>query len=58
MRPPALTAGLNAEMDKASLLVQIAQKMPAGENIRKAYLTAAKTINSDNEYGKVMRAVN
>jgi hypothetical protein len=31
--------------------------MPAAENVKAAYLKVAKTISSDNEYGRVMRAV-
>ena len=52
------TAGLGADMDKSNLLIYIAQKMPKAEIIKAAYLKAAKTINEDSEYGKVLRAVN
>ncbi|HSC39678.1 MAG TPA: hypothetical protein VLD19_17455 [Chitinophagaceae bacterium] len=52
------TARLHNDFDKAHLLVQIAPKMPATDNIKQAYLAAAKTIRSDMDYGKVMRAVN
>ena len=53
----AETARLHTDFDKARLLVRIAPKMPASDNIKKAYMTAAKTIQSDMDYGKVIRAV-
>jgi hypothetical protein len=52
------TAGLGADMDKSNLLIYIAQKMPKAEPVKAAYLKAARTINEDSNYGRVLRAVN
>ncbi|MDP4213819.1 MAG: hypothetical protein Q8926_14460 [Bacteroidota bacterium] len=51
------TAKLGSDMDKAYLLQEIAKKMPRTENLKAAYLTAAKTISNDPDYGKAVRAV-
>jgi hypothetical protein len=48
---------IGSDFDKTNLLVEIAKKMPSHESLKTAYLTAAKTINSDEEYGKALRAV-
>jgi len=48
---------LGADMDKANLLTEIAQKMPRTEMMKSAYLTAAKSISNDSDYGKAVRAV-
>jgi hypothetical protein len=42
---------------KSDLLLQIAPKMPRTDSLRVMYRMAAKSIQSDNDYGKVMRAV-
>ncbi|HZK64583.1 MAG TPA: hypothetical protein VFC34_10575, partial [Puia sp.] len=51
------TGQLGSDMDKADLLQDIAQKMPRTENLKAAYLSVAKTITSDPDYGKAVRAV-
>jgi hypothetical protein len=51
------TVKLGSDMDKANLLVEIAQKMPRTENLKATYLTAAKAISDDSDYGKAVRAV-
>ncbi len=51
------TAQLGSDMDKSNLLVEIAQKMPKSENLKSAYLKAAKSINADPDYGRAVRAV-
>ncbi|MFI5194424.1 MAG: hypothetical protein ACHQD7_10205, partial [Chitinophagales bacterium] len=48
---------LGSDMDKASLLQEIAQKMPRTGNLKAAYLSVAKTITNDPDYGKAVRAV-
>ena len=48
---------LGADMDKANLLKEIARKMPRTEMMKSAYLTAAKSISNDSDYGKAVRAV-
>jgi hypothetical protein len=65
--PPATDAGwegliratgaLQADYIKSDLLPEIASKMPRTDSLRAAYRTAAKSIQSDNDYGKVMRAI-
>jgi hypothetical protein len=44
-------------MDKSTLLIEIAQKMPRTEMLKSLYLTAAKSIGNDSDYGKAVRAV-
>lgn len=51
------TGEIRQDMEKADLLVKIARKMPAGEALNLAYRDAARTINTDQEYGKAIRAV-
>jgi hypothetical protein len=49
---------IDSDFEKSNVLLKLSEKMPKNNNkIRSAYLTVAKTINSDFEYGKVMRAV-
>lgn len=50
-------ADLGGDFEKASLLTLIARKMPNNDNIRTAYTRAAKTIQSELEYGKTLKAL-
>jgi hypothetical protein len=50
-------AKLGSDMDKSTLLIEIAQKMPRTEMLKSLYLTAAKSISNDSDYGKAVRAV-
>ncbi len=50
-------SSMNSDMDKANLLVEIASKMPKTDIVKTSYQKAAKTINNDMDYGKVMRAM-
>jgi hypothetical protein len=50
-------AHLAADYDKTNLLLEIARIMPKSEYLHTAYLLCAKTITSDEEYGKALRAV-
>lgn len=50
-------AHIGSDFDKSNFLVEVARKMPKTENLRSAYLHAAKTINDDSQYGKTLRAV-
>ena len=52
------TAGLGADMDKANILIQIAQKMPKTEALKSSYLKAAKSIGNDSDYGRALRELN
>jgi hypothetical protein len=48
---------LGSDMDKTNMLVEIAKKMHRTEMVRAGYIKAAKSINNDSDYGKVIRAV-
>jgi hypothetical protein len=50
-------AHLAADFDKSNLLLEIAPIMPKSEYLHTTYLLCAKTITSDEEYGKALRAV-
>lgn len=47
---------IELDFAKSSLLTHIAAKMPRNENIKAAYVKAAKTINSETDYGKALKA--
>ena len=51
------TTGVNGEFERANLLVSIAGKMPKSDQLKGTYMSAAKTINSEMDYGKVVKAV-
>jgi hypothetical protein len=51
------SASLRSDMDKANTLSEFAKKMPRTDPIKGAYMKAAKTIGNDNDYGRVMRAL-
>lgn len=51
------SALVESDFEKSNVLTAIAAKMPASQNIKAAFMKAAKTISSDHEYGRVMRAV-
>ena len=48
---------LGSDMDKSNLLIEISKKMPRTEPIKEAFAKAAKSIGNDNDYGRVMRAL-
>jgi hypothetical protein len=48
---------LGSDYDKANLLVELALLMPQSGNLKINYQKAAKTLNNDNDYGRVMRAL-
>ena len=48
---------LGSDMDKANMLTVFAKKMPKTDLVKVAYEKAAKTIGNDNDYGRVMRAL-
>jgi hypothetical protein len=50
------TGKINSGMEKSEVLSQIAQKMPAGENTRTAYVSNAKTLKG-LDYEKAMKAL-
>jgi hypothetical protein len=51
------SASLGSDMDKANMLSAFAKKMPKTDPVKAAYVKAAKTIGNDNDYGRVMRAL-
>lgn len=51
------TGKLSFDNEKSNLLVEIAGKMPASEKLKTAYRRAAKTINSDTDYGRAAKAL-
>jgi hypothetical protein len=48
---------IGGDYEKGNFLIQLSQKMPKNDNLKNAYLKAAKTINDDSQYGKAVRAV-
>ncbi len=50
-------AALGSDYEKSNVLIEIAKKMPAAERIKNAFMAAAKTIKSNDDYGRVMKIV-
>ena len=48
---------ISSDFDKSNLLLAIAPQLPKNENIKSAYAKVAKTINSEQDYGRVMKAI-
>ena len=51
------TTNIGGDFEKSNFLIQLSQKMPRNENLKNAYLKAAKTITDDAQYGRALRAV-
>jgi hypothetical protein len=51
------TGALQPDEIKSDLLLKIAPKMPRTDSLRAVFRLAAKSIQSDDDYGRVMRAV-
>lgn len=51
------TSAITSNYEKSGVLVQIARTMPKNEKTEEAYRQAAKTVSSDYEFGKVMKAL-
>jgi hypothetical protein len=51
------TTTLGGEYERSNVLVEIGQRMPKADSLRLMYMNAAKTIHSDNDYGRVVKAV-
>ena len=48
---------MSSDFEKSKVMIAIARQLPEGdEQLREAYMKSAKSISSDFEYGKVMRA--
>ena len=48
---------LNGDNEKGNLLIEIAHRLPRTDSLRAVYTIAARTVHSDNDYGRVMRAL-
>lgn len=53
-----LTSQMAGDYDKSNLLVEMAPKLPRTDSLKAMYMTAARTVHSDVDYGRVVRAVN
>lgn len=49
---------IGSEYDRSNILLQIAAKMPKNDVLKEKYMNAAKTINSENDFGRVVKAIN
>jgi hypothetical protein len=47
----------NNDYEKGNLLLQLVGKMPKTDQVKGAFVKAAKTIRDDSEYGRVMRSI-
>jgi hypothetical protein len=51
------TALVSSEFEKCNILVLIAGNMPKSDPVKASYMKAVKTIQSDHEYGRAVRAM-
>jgi hypothetical protein len=51
------TGRLSSDVEKVNILIKVAQAMPQAAPVRDAYTKVAKSIGSDHEYGRAMRAL-
>lgn len=51
------TGHLSGDYDKGNLLVEIAHRLPRTDSLKAIYMATAKTLHSDMDYGKAVRAV-
>ena len=51
------TAGFTGDAEKSGFLLELSNKMPKGEEMKTAYIKAAKNIQDDFQYGKALRAI-
>jgi hypothetical protein len=51
------TTTLGGEYERSNVLVEIGQKLPKTDSLRELYMNAAKTVHSDNDYGRVVNAI-
>ena len=51
------TLTLGGEYERSNVLIEIGQKLPKTDSLRTLYMNAAKTVHSDNDYGRVVKAV-
>ena len=48
---------VNSDINKDDLLIEVSKRMPRTPEVQEAYITAAKTINSQQDYARVVSAV-
>ncbi len=48
---------ISSNYEKSNLLILLGPKLPDDTEVKDAFRSAARSITSDHEYGKVMRAV-
>ena len=48
---------LDGDNEKGNVLIEIAHRLPRTDSLRAVYTAAARTVHSDNDYGRVMRAI-
>jgi hypothetical protein len=48
---------LNGDNEKGNVLIEIAHRLPRTDSLRAVYTAAARTVHSDHDYGRVMRAM-
>ncbi len=51
------TAGFTGDAEKSGFLLELSSKMPKGEEMKTAYIKAAKNIQDDFQYGRALRAI-
>jgi len=51
------TRTLGGEYERSEMLIQIGQRLPKVDSLKTLYMDAAKTVHSDNDYGRVVKAV-
>ena len=51
------TTTLGGEYERSNVLVDIGQKLPKADSLKALYMNAAKTVHSDVDYGRVVKAV-
>lgn len=52
------TTTVDGEYERGNVLIEIGQRLPKTDSLRTQYMNAAKTVHSDDQYGKVVKAVN
>jgi hypothetical protein len=52
------TTTVDGEYERGNVLIEIGQRLPKADSLRTLYMNAAKTVHSDDQYGKVVKAVN
>jgi hypothetical protein len=48
---------LSGEYERSNVLIEIGQKLPKTDSLRSLYMDAAKTVHSNEDYGRVVKAV-